>query len=351
MSDDAGTPLEWPGRQPVVAFPERVTQATAGQVSAQLEAAITDGVDVVIADMSKTTSCDQVGADLVLRAYRRALIHRVELRLVVVVPSVRQVLAADGLDRLVSVYPSLETALAAGTSAGQPAPPAAASLTRSSRSAEPWRSTHNGRPASEALNAMVLRQLIDALGDGIALTDEAGTIVLVNRQLAAMFGYQPGELVGETVEALVPAGLRALHRQYRAAYTHEPLTRLMSDRARLAGSCKDGTTVPVIITLSPVPTADRLFVLVVVRRPEPASRQEDLTDLIRAATAEHEERESNLLDRVVRGLFHVGLSLEAAVDQPADLARERIAEALRRLDDTIHEIRDHIFRTRERDGR
>ncbi len=53
-----------------------------------------------------------------------------------------------------------------------------------------------------------------------------------------------------------------------------------------------------------------------------------------------------LLDRVVGSLFHVGLCLEAAAGLPADVARERISEALRRLDDTIHEIRDHVFRSR-----
>jgi hypothetical protein len=51
----------------------------------------------------------------------------------------------------------------------------------------------------------------------------------------------------------------------------------------------------------------------------------------------------------VSSLLHVGLSLETAAGQPAELARERISEALQRLDDTIHEIRDHVFRSR-RDG-
>jgi hypothetical protein len=49
-------------------------------------------------------------------------------------------------------------------------------------------------------------------------------------------------------------------------------------------------------------------------------------------------------------LFHVGLSLDEAAGQPAELARERISQALRRLDDTVHEIRDHVFRSQRPGG-
>jgi len=43
-------------------------------------------------------------------------------------------------------------------------------------------------------------------------------------------------------------------------------------------------------------------------------------------------------------LFRTGLSMQAAASLPTDAARERIGEALERLDETIHEIRDHVFR-------
>jgi len=46
----------------------------------------------------------------------------------------------------------------------------------------------------------------------------------------------------------------------------------------------------------------------------------------------------------------VGLSLDEAAGQPAELARERISQALRRMDDTVHEIRDHVFRSQRPGG-
>ena len=95
-----------------------------------------------------------------------------------------------------------------------------------------------------------------------------------------------------------------------------------------------------------VPTASGHFVLAVVRDATQEHGQDDLTSMVRAVLAEQAHHAGELLDRVVSGLFHVGLSLDTAAGQPAELARERISEALQRLDDTIHEIRDHVFRSR-----
>jgi PAS domain S-box-containing protein len=181
-----------------------------------------------------------------------------------------------------------------------------------------------------------------ALADGIVLADGDGRIVPANRQAAAMFG----ELSGQPVESLMPAGLRDAHQLDRAAYGLKPAARPMADRARLVGLSKDGTTIPVTITLSPVPTASGHFVLAVVRDVTQEHWQDDLTGLVRAVLAEQAQHAEDLLDRVIGSLFHVGLSLDTAAGQPAELALERIDEALGRLDNTIHVIRDHLFRFR-----
>ena len=199
------------------------------------------------------------------------------------------------------------------------------------------------------MNETVLRRLIDVLADGIVLADEDGRIVLANRRAAAMFGYSHGELVGRRVESLIPASLREAHRLDRAAYALKPVVRPMADRARLAGLRQDGSTIPVTITLNPVPTVGGHFVLAVVRDATHERWQDDFIDLVRGVLAEQAQHVGGLLDRVVGSLFHVGLSLNAAADQPAELAREQISQALQRLDDMIHEIRGHMFRSPDPD--
>ncbi len=335
-------PVARAGGPAVVAFPEHVDVSNATRIGEQLQAVFDRGATVVIADMSATAWCDGACVDVVARACQQAMVRRTELRLVATAPAVRRLLAAEGLDRLVPVYSSVEAAVAARGLDGPDPPggPAPSAMVPQRNRSEPT-----------SLNEVVLRQVIDALADGIVLADEDGRIVLANRQVAAMLGYRPGELAGQPVESLMPAVLRDAHRLDRATYALKPAARPMADRARLVGLRKDGTTIPVTITLSPVPTASEQLVLAVVRDAAHERAQDDFADLVRAVLAEQAHHAEELLDRVVRGLLHVGLSMDRAADQPVEQARERISDALQRLDDITHEIRDHVFRSRRPGGK
>ena len=338
-------PVAWTGRRAVVAFPEHVDMSNAAQIREELLEVFDRGATVVIADMSATVWCDYVGVDAVARACQRAAICRAELRLVATAPAVRRLLAAEGLDRLVPVYSSVQAAITAGNP-DEPVPrgDVAPAIVTPRWSARPQDGPKKG-PRPAPLNESVLRQLIDALADGIVLVGEDGRIMLANRRAAAMFGTRSGELGGQPVESLMPAGLRDAHRLDRAANALKPTARPMADRAALVGLRKDGSTIPVTITLRPVPTASGHFVLAVMRDATHEWAQDDLVGLVRGVLAEQAQHAEDLLDRVVGSLFHVGLSLDAAAGQPAELARERIGQALQRLDDTVREIRGHVFRS------
>ena len=57
-------------------------------------------------------------------------------------------------------------------------------------------------------------------------------------------------------------------------------------------------------------------------------------------------RAEDLLDLTVDSIFKVGSILQAAIDLPPDITAQRISEALRRLDDAVREIRNHVFAER-----
>jgi anti-anti-sigma factor len=59
--------------------------------------------------------------------------------------------------------------------------------------------------------------------------------------------------------------------------------------------------------------------------------------------ADHEARAEELLHVVVASIFDVGVILQAATDLPPDVTAQRITEALRRLDDAVRDVRDHVF--------
>jgi anti-anti-sigma factor len=347
-------PVRWDRRQAVIGLPEHIDVSNAAQIREQLLSVINRGATALIADMTATISCDHGGTEAVERAYQRAVISGTELRLVVTAPIVRRLLSIAGLDRLVSIYPSVEAAAAArppapvlalvagraaaGTSGSAPA-------RRAGQARAPLRAAGALDGNAAAITPAVIWKLVDALQDGVALADGDGTIALANTRLEEMFGYQHAELVGRQVESLIPAHLQQAHRAHRVSYAQAPAARPMGAGARLAGLRKDGTTFPAEICLSPVTSAAGQFALTVIRDITQTRRFEDLG--LAASAAEQARRGQHVLDRLSNSLFQVGLSLHAAMDQPAEEARQRITEALGQLDDNIREIREAAFTSRD----
>ncbi|HSB53539.1 MAG TPA: PAS domain S-box protein, partial [Gemmatimonadales bacterium] len=106
-----------------------------------------------------------------------------------------------------------------------------------------------------------LRAAVESSPSGLLMTDAEGRIVLVNREIERLFGYAREELLGKTVDLLVPENFRDIHPQYRAGFTSAPKIRAMGAGRELFGRHKDGHQVPVEIGLTPVITEEGLFVL------------------------------------------------------------------------------------------
>ncbi len=107
--------------------------------------------------------------------------------------------------------------------------------------------------------------LLDTTPDAIVAARRDGTIEFINKQTEAMFGYERNELLGRTVETLVPDSMRLAHRQHRTDYLEQPSERVMGVGPVLAGRRKDGTEFPAYITLTPIMSAGDLLIVAVIR--------------------------------------------------------------------------------------
>jgi PAS domain S-box-containing protein len=85
----------------------------------------------------------------------------------------------------------------------------------------------------------------------MVVVDQAGRVVLVNRQTETLFGYKQEEILGRPVEVLIPERFREQHRGHRGKFSAEPRVRPMGAKLQLFGLRKDGSEFPVEISLAP----------------------------------------------------------------------------------------------------
>jgi len=109
------------------------------------------------------------------------------------------------------------------------------------------------------------RRILDAAPDAMVIVNTDGKIVLVNAQTEQLFGYTRGELIGQSVEMLIPERFQAPHGDHRRAYASQPRVRPMGTALDLYARRKDGSEFPVEISLSPIETDDGVLVSSAIR--------------------------------------------------------------------------------------
>jgi two-component system, LuxR family, sensor kinase FixL len=110
-----------------------------------------------------------------------------------------------------------------------------------------------------------LRDLLEAAPDAMVIVDDVGHIVLVNAEVERLFGYQRDDLLGCPVEMLLPERYRSVHVSHRRDYAQDAHTRPMGAGLELYAVRKDGSEVPVEISLSPLDTEEGPLVVTAIR--------------------------------------------------------------------------------------
>jgi len=124
--------------------------------------------------------------------------------------------------------------------------------------------TSPGIPQSPGPHTL-FEKLFEASPDAIVVTDEKGQITSINSKVERLFGYGRQELIGQSVEILVPERFRQAHPGHRGTYNAHASVRPMGAGLELFGRRKDGSEFPVDIMLSPMETAEGRVVISVIR--------------------------------------------------------------------------------------
>ena len=144
--------------------------------------------------------------------------------------------------------------------------------------------------------------LFTTAAEGLVVVDSSGRILLHNPRLNSMFGFAEGELIGSTVETLLPDAIRSKHAAHRDAYQKKPVQRSMGIGMDLWGKRKNGSNFPVEVSLNHFTIDGQRFVMglitdITLRHQAELELQrtnQELEDRVEQRTAELREAEHSV---------------------------------------------------------
>jgi PAS domain S-box-containing protein len=181
-------------------------------------------------------------------------------------------------------------------------------------------------------DAVHMTSLFENATEGIILTNQTGKIILVNPSAATMFGYESEELIGHPIEVLIPQRFSNHHHSLREGFIKEPSNRVMGHGRDLYGKKKDGSDLPVEVSLSHYKKNDELFVIAFVV--DITKRKEIENSMLQ------QKRE---LEKITDKIRQLNANLEVKVEERTLILKE----ALQKLEQSQHELSEALDKERQ----
>ncbi|MCV3271495.1 PAS domain S-box protein [Roseobacter sinensis] len=168
-----------------------------------------------------------------------------------------------------------------------------------------------------ARDSAVLHAILEAAVDAIVISDENGNIVETNEAASRMFQYTPGEMVGQSVNILMPNGVATQHDSFMLHYRRTGTRHILGTNRDVQGRRKDGTVFPVHLSVGETSGASqRMFIGI-------------FHDLTQRKTAQEALARSQRLDAIGQmtgGIAHDFNNLLTVVIGNLELLQQRTTE-------------------------
>jgi PAS domain S-box-containing protein len=190
------------------------------------------------------------------------------------------------------------------------------------------------------------RQVVESAPNAMVMIGPVGKIEMVNAQAERLFGYERAEMLGQSIELLIPERFKTNHPQLRTAYFTKPESRPMGVGRDLYGMKKDGSEFPIEIGLNPIETDEGKMVLSAI---VDISDRKQKEQRIHAALAEKDILLGEIHHRVKNNLQVVNSLLDLQIDRITDnVVRDMLRESQNRIKSmalihqTLYESKDFV---------
>ena len=177
-----------------------------------------------------------------------------------------------------------------------------------------------------------MTSLYENATEAILLTNHKGEIMLANPSACKIFDYEEKELIGQSVDILIPKRYRAGHSQLREGFYHNPQNREMGSGRDLFGQKKNGENFPVEVSLSAYKQNNQQFVIAFIV---------DITH--RKEIEKSMLQQQQQLEKVSNDIRKLNAELEAKVEERTAILKE----ALQRLEQSQAELNEALDKERE----